>query len=193
MVPSGIIQGVRAMKLKNKQKIIAYTHTDLTGYSSGEEYLHVKIMVGKATVVDALEWYLSTGDKYYLKKAESLRESTGNTIYIDSQAPCSGLDLRWQTHREGSRGDYYYPLPYGCRIDRCDFDSESIAIAAKLAKLATRSGDTSPMQVVEALKAVKAVCVAWHKGADCHIDACHLSDSLFGLPEDLRQGDRARV
>lgn len=180
------------MKLKNKQKVIAYCPTDLTGYSSGDEYLHLNIMIGRATVVDALEYYRTTGEKYYLKKAESLRESTGNTIYIDGQVPCNGVHLRWQTHREGSRGDCYYPLPYGCRIDRCDFDSESIAIAAKLAKLVTRASDTSPLQIVEALKAINAICVAWDKGADCHIVTDHLADNLFGLPEELRQGDRVR-
>jgi hypothetical protein len=182
------------MKLKHGQKAIFYTPSDYSTYNYHEQYIHPTIYIGPCMVVDAIEslrHVRCSDEEYYLKKAKALREATGNTLYIEKTASFGNeLSLKWQSHREGHSGECWYPSLYSCRINSCGFDPETIAIASKLAKLAEHGWNAQPLQVVEALKKIKAICIVWHKQADSFILADHLADDMFGLPEHLRQGDR---
>jgi hypothetical protein len=190
--------GELTMKLKHNQKLVCYTPSDFSQYCHGEQYIHPTIQVGTCTVVDAIEAYRNglrhdDGD-YYAKKAKVLRDATGSTFYLDKHNSFgSELSLKWQSHREGHSGECFYPSLYGCRIDSCGFDPDTIAIASKLAKIAQHGWNAQPLQVVEALKAIKAICVKWHKQADCFVLSDHLADDMFGLPEHLRQGEKSFV
>lgn len=182
------------MKLKHGQKVVYYTPSDYSRYIHHEQYIHPMIQIGTCTIVDAVESFRSNlhhGEEHYAKQAKALRQATGSTFFFEKHNSFgSELTLRWQSHREGYAGDCFYPSLYGCRIDSCGFDSDTIAIAAKLAKLTKYGWNAQPLQVVEALKAIKAICIVWHKEADCFVLSDHLADDMFGLPENLRQGDK---
>lgn len=177
--------------MKINKSVVFYHATDLSQYSSGQEYLHPTITIGISRLLDASDLYKSTGNEYYLKQSRTLFEATGSTLFIENGLLSREIELRWQTHRENIGGRLFYTSPYACLINRCGFDTESISLVGKLAKCASLGRETSPVQVVEALKKLKAVCVVWNRDADSFVITDHLQDNLFGLPDHLRQPKRA--
>lgn len=177
--------------MKINKSVVFYHATDLSQYSSGEQYLHPTITIGISRLLDASDLYRSTGDEHYLKRVRSLFESTGSTLFIENILYSREIELRWQTHRETRGGHQFYASPYACLVNRCGFDTESISLVGKLAKHASLGREASPVQVVEALKKLKAVCVVWNRDADCFVVTDHLQDNLFGLPDHLRRLEQA--
>lgn len=176
-------------KLRHGQQIITYRWTIYDQYKWGENYLHPEIIVQPATVRDPLAEYAKYPDDHYLERAKRIRACTSDTLYIDTSYGLSeSFSVRFQTNREsgGDRG-YHYPPCYGAKITDCGFDARTIAIAAKLAKQCNANWSIGVLDVVAALKEMKAQAVIWSKDADCLILCDHLEDSMFGLPADLRQ------
>jgi hypothetical protein len=177
------------VKLKHGQKVIAYKTTDYTRYKHNEMYIHPEITVQFAAIVDETEVFKAYGCESSLNRCKLLRDETRGTFHVDlSVCTFSGsLTFRWQTDRRYSENHgYYYGSLYACRLYQCGFDAETIGLALKIAKLACSGWSTQPIEIVDALKTLKAVPVVFNRPTDCFLVGEHLTDNMFGLPAEQR-------
>jgi hypothetical protein len=178
------------MKLKHGQRVIAYQASDYSVYKHSEQYIHPEITVQFASVQDETEVFKAYGYESSLSRCKLLREETKGTIHFDLNSGCSysgTVTFRWQTDRRYDNGQGYYGPLYACKIAHCGFEAETIALALKIAKLATHGWSSQPLGIVEALKTLKAIPVVYNRPSDCFILGEHLADNMFGLPAAQRQ------
>jgi hypothetical protein len=174
-------------KLKHGSRIISYSYSDYSDYRHGEQYIHPQIHIQRATIVCSLAEYKSYGYESSLKTAQLLRDETKDTLHVSLSAGFGNtITVKWQSDRQYNDGVAFYPELYGCRIDSCGFDSDTIAIALKLSKQC-HDWSTSPLLFVDALKSIGAVCTRYDRKTDCHLVCEHLTDNMFFLPDHLRR------
>ena len=177
-----------AKAMKHGTRIISYSYTDYTDYKGYESYIHPEITISMAMICDACEEYKLYGYETALEKAKLLRAETSNTLYVDTAFSFDGtLTIKRQMVRKyTSDGKAYYPQPYACRINSCGLNVEYLGLATKIAKLCN-GWSASPLQVVEALKKLKAVCNRYDKATDCFLITGHLNDDMFHMPINMRE------
>jgi len=177
------------MKLKHDQRVIAYQATDYSQYKHNEMYIHPEITVQFAAIVDETEVFKAYGYESSLNRCKLLRDETKSTFHVDFSVCTFGrsVTFRWQTDRRYNESHgYYYGSLYSCKLYQCGFDAEIIGLALKIAKLADNGWSTQPLEIVEALKTLKAVPAVFNRPTDCFLVGEHLNDNMFGLPAEQR-------
>jgi hypothetical protein len=172
---------MKTKKLKHGTKVLTYTYSDFSKYRSQQQYIHPTITIRMGKMVDPLQEYRLYGCESSLADAKKLREHGRDMMYV-SYSGAKDCELRWQSDLENG-----YRSVYGLRVCGCDFDVDVLSVITKIAK-GCGTWRTQPLQVVSMLQSMGAVCVRYNHDLDCHLIVDHLTDDMFGLPADQREG-----